>query len=113
MAVESIFRWFVHGAVRTSDEQQDKTIALLIRAQEEESEKPETMLRRLFDLDGVHELEDDAQAKLEADPVMMHFKSTVKQRGVRYCVKLPWKEHRSCPQMKVRLYSKRGVSSND
>lgn len=94
VAVESIFGWFVHGAVRTSDEQQDQMIALLIRAKEEESEKPETMLRRLFDLDGVHELEDDAQAQLEADPVMMHLhKSTVKQRGGRYSVKLPWKEH--------------------
>jgi hypothetical protein len=93
LAVESIFGWFVHGAVCTSDEQQDQTIALLIRAQEEESERPETMLSRLFDLDGVHEQEDDAQAQLEADPVMMHFKSTVTKRGDRYCVKLPWKEH--------------------
>jgi hypothetical protein len=93
MDVESIFVWFVHGAVCTSDEQQEQTISLLIRTQEEESEKPETMLSLLFDLDDVHEKEDDAQAQLEADPVMMHFKSTVKQRGDRCCVKLPWKEH--------------------
>ena len=89
VAIDTIFGHLLHGVVRQPEE--SASLMMLSTTDHVRREEVDVLLKRIFDLDSSHPLDD----AVTTDPAMLHFQETVVQLpNKQYQLRLPLKPNR-------------------